>query len=308
VKTVSRGFFQGYWRAVRKFLLLALSPLLLANAAPIPVPVKAMLDAAIASGTEPEVTTVAKFARAAAPDSAAAIDALLDGWRRAVTAKHAAAVAAKADRWDGKVELGGFMTTGNSHDVGASGAIDVKRETRRWRHKLHLAVDYQRSAGVVSREHYLAGYEPNFKFSPRGYVYGSAQFESDHYLGYDERYSASLGAGYSAISRPGLKLDVELGPAFRQTSFSDHSNEGSAAARGSINLDWKLSKAVSLTQATSAYVEHYNSTVSSKTALNAKLLGPLAAQLSYGVQYESMPPVGGVTTDTTSRASLVYSF
>ena len=38
------------------------------------------------------------------------------------------------------------------------------------------------------------------------------------------------------------------------------------------------------------------------------LFGPLSAQLSYAVQYESMPPEGRRDTDTTSRASLVYSF
>jgi putative salt-induced outer membrane protein len=40
----------------------------------------------------------------------------------------------------------------------------------------------------------------------------------------------------------------------------------------------------------------------------AKLLGPLSAQVSYTVQYESMPPEGRVSTDTISRASLVYTF
>ena len=80
------------------------------------------------------------------------------------------------------------------------------------------------------------------------------------------------------------------------------------AARGSVDFDWKLSKTISLSQDASAYVQHYNSTVSSTTALSAKLIGPLAARFSYIVQYESMPPVGRVGTDTTSRASLAYSF
>jgi len=294
---------------MRPLPLLALSPLLLANApVPIPAQVQAMLEAATRAGNEAEVMTVAKYARTAAPDSVEAINALVDGWRKAIAAKQAAAKAAATDSWKGKVELGGFLTTGNTNDIGASAVVDVTRETKRWRHKLHFAADYQESAGVVSREHYLASYEPNFKFSSRGYVYGSAQYESDHYLGYDDRYAASLGAGYSAIREPTLKLDIEVGPAFRSTAFTDRTIESSPAARGSVNVDWQLSKSVSISEITSAYLQHYNSTVSSMTALKAKLIGPLAAQLSYGVQYESMPPVGGVTTDTTSRASLVYSF
>jgi putative salt-induced outer membrane protein len=294
---------------MRPLALFSLAPLLIAAApAPIPAPVKAMLDAAIVTGNEAEVATVAKYARAAAPEAIEAINLLVDDWHEAVATKKAEADSAASGIWKGKVELGGFATSGNTNDVGASTAIDVVRETKRWRHKLHLAADYQQSAGVVSREHYLASYEPNFKFGEHGYVYGSALYESDHYLGYDERYSASVGAGYSAIKQPRVTLDIEVGPAFRYTAFTDTTVESSAAARGSVNFGWKLTDAVSLSQVASAYLQHYNSTVSSTTAVKAKLIGPLAAQLSYGVQYESMPPVGRVTTDTTSRASLVYSF
>jgi len=281
-----------------------------AEPAPIPPPVKAMLDAAIASGNDAEIATVAKYARTAAPQSADAIAALVDGWHRDQAAKREAKIrdAGPLDLWRGKAELGGYVTTGNTRDVGASAALDLSRETLRWRHKLHFAADYQESAGLVSREHYLASYEPNFKFSPRGYVYGAAQYESDRFLGYSSRYSASFGAGYSAIKQSDLKLDVELGPAYRDTDFTDGSLESSVAARGSVAFDWKLSRAISFTQNASAYMQKVNSTVSSTTALNAKLIGPLAAKLSYAVQYESTPPVGRVGTDTTSRASLVYSF
>jgi putative salt-induced outer membrane protein len=75
-----------------------------------------------------------------------------------------------------------------------------------------------------------------------------------------------------------------------------------------VDLDWRLTPGLTLRQDASAYLQRYNSTVSSTTAMAAKLLGPLSAQLSYTVQYESMPPIGRVSTDTTSRASLVYTF
>lgn len=293
-------------------LILLAAPLLLANAepAPIPQPLKTMLDAAMASGNEAEVQTVAKYARAAAPDAANAIAAWVESWSKDRAAKREAALreAGPFDLWHGRAELGGYMTTGNTHDIGVSGAVDLSRETVRWRHKVHLAADYKESAGVVSREHYLAAYEPNFKFSPRGYVYGATQYEADRFLGYTSRYSASLGAGYSAIKEPGVSLDVELGPAYRDTSFTDGTTESSVAARGSVDFDWKLTRTISVSQDASAYVQHFNSTVSSTTALSAKLIGPLAARFSYVVQYESMPPLGRVGTDTTSRASLAYSF
>lgn len=298
--------------AALPFALPFALPLLVAAAAPAAIPpqLKAMLDAAIASGNEGEVATIVKYASAAAPDSAAAIAATADAWRAERKQSEEANMrsAGPLQLWKGRAEIGGSASTGNTRDIGLNAAVELDRESLRWRHKLRFAADYQESGGVASREHYLAAYEPNFKFSPRGYVYGAAQYESDRFLGYTSRYSASLGAGYSAVQQPGLKLDLELGPAYRSTAFTDATAERSVAARGSLDFEWHLTSAVSLSQDASAYVQHYNSSISSSTALNAKLIGPLAAKLSYVVQYESMPPIGRVGTDTTSRAALVYSF
>lgn len=292
--------------------LLVLAPLLLANAdpAPIPPPIKAMLDAAIASGDDGAVTTIVKYARVADPASGDAVFAVADAWRaqRAAVREAEIAGAGPLQLWAGRAELGGYLTTGNSDTAGGTALIDVQREGLRWRQKLRLQGDYQQSLGITTREHYLAAYEPNLKLDATRYIYGAAQFESGRFLGYEERYSLSAGAGYSAIRSPRVTLDLELGPAFRATSFTDGTAESSIAARGKFDLAFKLSPGLTLTQGASAYLQQLNSTVSSNTALAARLVGPLSAQLSYAVQYESTPPPGRRTTDTTSRAALVYSF
>lgn len=292
--------------------LLILAPLLLANAEPppIPAPIKAMIDAAIASGNDTEVATIVKYARTADPASGDAVLALATAWREEQAAQRHATLkqAGPLDLWSRRAELGGYLTTGNSETVGGTAVIDVQREGLNWRHKVRLQADYQESLGITTREHYLAAYEPNLKLSPRRYAYGAMQYESDRFLGYNDRYSLSAGAGYNAIQQPGLRLDLELGPAFRSTYFSDGTEEASLAARGKLDFSWQMTPSLSLTQAASTYIQKFNSTVSSSTGLSAQLLGPLAARLSYVVQYESMPPAGRKTTDTTSRASLVYSF
>jgi putative salt-induced outer membrane protein len=300
-------------RAMRLPLLFATAaPMLLANADPAPIPpqIKSMLDAAIASGNEGEIATIVKYASTAAPDSKEAIAKLANDWKKKRSDEKTAKIqdASFFELWSGRAELGGYISTGNSESEGVSAALALTRDGLNWRQKFKAQLDYQRSLGVTSREHYLAAWEPNWKVDDRSYVYGSAQFESDRFLGYTTRYSVSTGAGYSAIKGDRLKLDLELGPAYRATSFTDGDTERSIAARGSLDFAWKLSKGIQLTQNASAYVERYNSTVTGTTALNAKVLGPLSAQLSYNVQYESMPPEGRVTTDQISRAGLVYAF
>ncbi|MGK6320124.1 DUF481 domain-containing protein [Sphingomonas sp. DT-204] len=276
----------------------------------IPPVIRAMLQAAMESGNDSEVATVEKYARNASPENAREIAEITARWRN----ERNAAVTEKLRTSDfltllkGRIEVGGFLTTGNTENVGVTANVNLTREGYRWRHRLNLLAEYQESNGVTSREHYLASFEPNYKIDDRAYVYGAVQFESDRYLGYFERYSTSFGAGYSAIKSTNLSLDLEVGPAYRYTRFTDETRESNLGARGTVRFGWTLAPGMRLTQDASTYVQSANSTVTGRTALSARLFGPLSAQLSYDVAYESRPPEGQVNTDTTSRASLVYTF
>ncbi len=285
-------------------------PIQQAQPVTIPVELKAMLDAAIASGNEGEVDTLVKYANLTKIPAAPAMARIAQAWKndRYASAQQRLREADFLSLIKGRAEVAAFQQGGNSDNVGVSAKVEVTREGLRWRHKWMAQADYQESFGVVSRERYVAAYEPNYKVDDRLYFYGAAQFEADRFLGYTSRYSASVGAGYTPIKRTGMSLEVELGPAFRRTDFIDQTLENNIAARGSVDFDWQLSPSLSFRQDASAYLQSANSTISSVSALSAKVLGPLQMQLSYVVQYESQPPVGRVSTDTTSRASLVYAF
>jgi putative salt-induced outer membrane protein len=291
---------------VRRLSPLLFAPFLLANAPDpqsvmIPETIRAMLDAALEAGNEADVNTIAKYARAADPLSGDAVLAIAEKWKVIRQASF-------LDLWSGKAEVGGYLTTGNSDTAGGTAVLDLNREGLRWRHKFHAQADYQSNLNITTREHYLASYEPNYKIDDRAYVYGVGQYEGDRFLGYYNRYSTSIGAGYSVIKTAGTKLDLELGPAYRHTEFTDDTVQSSLAARGTANFSIRILSGLSVSQVASAYVQRFNSTLSGTTSINAKLIGPLSAALSYSVQYESEPPIGSVSTDTTSRASLVYSF
>jgi len=281
-----------------------------AAGAMIPENIRAMLDAAIESGNDGDVSTIVKYARSADPLSGDAVLAIAEKWRADRAAAREATIrqAGFLNLWRGRAEIGGFVSTGNSEIAGGTAVLDANREGLQWRHKFHAQADYQESLGTTTREHYLLSYEPNYKFDDRAYVYGQSSFESDRFLGYDDRLAVSSGLGYSAIKNAGVQLDLEIGPGYRYTSFTDDSIQSSITGRASVDFRWRLLSGLSLTQNTVAIAQRFNSTVASTTGVNAKLLGPLSAKLSYYVQYESQPPVGRRTTDTTTRASLVYSF
>ncbi|QIG81937.1 DUF481 domain-containing protein [Sphingosinithalassobacter tenebrarum] len=269
-----------------------------------------MLEAAMEAGDESGVATIVKYTKAAAPESAEEVARIANEWNtaRRRSAERRLRHSDFLDLVKGKIELAGYRSTGNTRNIGLNGSIGLRREGFRWRHKLRLQADYQESLGVTTRERYLAAYEPNFKIDDRGYVYGAAQFESDRFSGFDERYSLSAGLGYTPIKQPGMTLELELGPAFRQTRYTDDTSEGYVGARGSLDFHWKLSPSIHFRQNASAYVQTANSTLSSETSFSFRVLGPLSAKLSYNLQYESDPASNRESTDTTTRAGLVVDF
>ena len=293
----------------------------------IPPPVLAMIDAAVATGDDTKVRTIVDLAKATNPAVAAQIDAIYTEFsqgkteeRRLAEAKRLAAIrdAGVLENWKGRAELGGFRQTGNSSNVGLSAGLNLKREGIDWSHQLRANADYQRSAGVTSREKYFASYEPRYQIGADLFTYGLAQFESDRFQGFDARYALSAGVGYQALKRSDLNLAVKAGPALRHTEFTSGESDTRLAGLLGLDFDWTIADGVKLTQDTNLVAEtggqatvifdSRNTTLALVTGLEARLTGALSTRLSYAIDYQSDPQPGRVGTDTLSRVTFVYGF
>ncbi len=296
-------------------------------AASLPDPVRAMIDAAIATGDVKKVDTIIELAKATNPDEVEVIDALQADFRT-----QQATLAAKRkeeeerkirsaglfDRWKGKGEIGGFRSTGNTDTLGLTGAVALDRKGVDWRHKLNVRVDYQRSGGRTTREKYFAAYEPRYDIHDTMFAYGLAQFESDRFQGYDARYALSGGLGAKLVDSPSLDLSIKAGPALRVTESTDGSNDVRLAGLVGLDFDWRITDRLKLTQTTNAVTEtggaavaiinSRSTTLNLVTGIEAKVSDRLSTRFSYAIDYNSNPPVGKMTTDTISRFSFVYGF
>ena len=296
-------------------------------AASLPDPVRAMVDAALATGDESKVRTVIAIARTTNPDDTAELDAILATFSTRLAARKAEEAAAREaelrsagvfENWAGKGEFGGFRTTGNSSNTGISAGLAVERKGVKWRHKLTGRMDYQRAGRVTTREQYLGRYEPNYNVSPDVYVYALAQGERDRFQGYDGRYAVSGGMGFKALKDKEVQLSLKAGPAFRHTTFTDGRDESRLAGLIGVDFGWNITDTLKLTQTTNAVaetggsalaiVDARNTTIDLLTGLNAKISGKLSARVSYSYQYDSNPPRGAVGTDTLTRMTLIYDF
>lgn len=296
-------------------------------AAELPPPVRAMIDAAIATGDEAKVRTVIELAKATNPGDAAEIDTIDAAFRaekaeqkRLAEESRLAAIrtAGVFDRWKGRGEIGGSRATGNSPSLGLAAGLDIKREGIDWSHHLTGRADYQRTNGVVTREKYFAAYEPRHQIGVDLFAYGLGQFERDTIQGYDARYAVSLGLGYQALKQPDLNLSLKAGPALRSTVSTNGETDTRIAGLLGLDFDWTIADGVKLTQdtnfvaetggAATVIIDSRSTTLALVTGLEAKITGKLSSRFSYQVDYDSEPPAGKVSTNTISRVTLVYGF
>ena len=277
-------------------------------ASPIPKAIQAMLEAA---GQDPaKLAVIAEVAKATHPEAAAEIDAQVAKLNTARTEAREARLAEQRffDGWSGQGEAGGFTSSGNTSVTGISLGLGLTKTTRKAVHNLRGQFDWQKDRGVVTRERVLGSYEGNFNLTPRLYSLATLSYERDRFSGFNSRYAGSLGLGYRLFSGPRMKLALEAGPAIRQTAFTNGTDETSVAARGGLTARWQMTPAIVLTENASVYYESFNTSFASLTALTARINGALSARLSFQVNTESNPPAGRRTSDTTSRATILYNF
>ncbi|WP_028056221.1 DUF481 domain-containing protein [Sphingobium bisphenolivorans] len=289
---------------------LASSPALANYPVLLPPPVREMLEAAIANGNETEIATVAKIAKQTNPGAVDEIQRMVKSWKERTKATEETVIreARFTELWTGRVEAGGFRSTGSTSEIGISAKAEIKRAGIQWSHKLTASADYRRANGVTSRERYLASYEPRYEFDTRGFAYGLSQFERDTSIGYDERYTASAGIGYKVIVSGPLDLSLDAGPSVRHAAYVTGERETKLGARGSLDLVWRLAPNLAFKQVASAYAESDVYTLNSLTSLETKVNSRLSAAFSHNVQYESETLLSARDFDTLSRLTLTYDF
>ena len=296
-------------------------------AAQIPPDVQAMIDAAMATGDAKKIETVIELAKQTQPDSADEIEAIAGAWREERAEAQRLAEAKKQeeireaglfDMWSGEGQVGAFLSTGNSDDMGLSLAVNLKREGIRWSHALRATADFQRSSGVTSREQFLAAYEPRFQMGDNIFAYGLTQYERDRFQGFYNRYAVSVGVGYKLLDSDSATLSVKAGPAFRVTERTNGERISRLAGLFGADFDWRLADRVTFTQDANAVaetgteallvVDSANTTLNLTSGIDFKVSDRLRSRLTYNIEYDSNPGPGAETTDTLTRFSLVYGF
>lgn len=286
-------------------------------AAQLPASVYELAATAWKAEDEAALKAVFKLARTAWPTAVAQTDALEAEYAARSAEKAARIARAHADRlaaaspfdnWKGTIELGGAWSTGSTDLLALYGALKLEREGLRWQHRLFGKVDFQKSDGSTTADRYNLGWQPGYNFSENMFTYGLGQFEHDQFLGFSARYTLSTGIGVVLASEPGPKLSLTGGPAVRHTDYIGKRTANEPAGRAALAFRWKVTPTLALAQDASVFFESDTTSALSTTAVETALFPKLKARLSWEVQYEQTELADHAPIDTTSRATLVYSF
>lgn len=288
-----------------------------AHAEPIPDSIAAMIHAAADTGNAVTLKTVADLAKKTNPNSVKEIDELSSGLQKQADDKQVAKVRTQKpwQGWKGQGQAGLTNTTGTTETTGISLGLNLVRNGIKWRHTVIASANYARQNGVTTANQHAISYQMDYKLNDRFFVMGLVSWEGDRFSGFERRFSETLGAGYTVVKTPTMKLDLTAGPALRQTRYvpgyvftSTGYDDGRLAGRAGLDYSWTIRPGVVFTENATYYGQTGDSTLTANTALTMKVFGRLSVQAGFLVDHETQPPIGLAKTNTTSRLTFVYGF
>ena len=211
--------------------------------------------------------------------------------------------------WSGEMDLGASRVTGNTESAEFNFRTKLKHEATTWRNEGRFQFDFGDDDNVTNERSFLFSFETNYKLTPRFYLFGFIAYEDDAFSGFAFRTIETVGVGYGLIRLSDLSLDVEAGAGARQTKIEGtYDTENEAVGRFDGVFAWQLSEHADLRDETTIILGEERTTFGSTVALTSAIMDRLAVRLSFNVQHETNVEPGTEETDTTTKASLVYSF
>lgn len=217
--------------------------------------------------------------------------------------------------WKGSnARLGALINTGNTDSSDLAAALNLFYQRDRWKNTTELSTQFSRDSGETTAESYRAKDQLQYSFtkSRKNYIYTMFDYLQDKFAAYQHQGAASIGYGREIVTTDQWQVSVEAGPGMRY-SKADGSTDAHKEFifNTAANAVWQLMENLAFKQQLEYDIGSSYNYFQSLTSLTNQLIGHLATELSYRVQYYSSIPPGSSNTqktDTTTNISLVYTF
>jgi putative salt-induced outer membrane protein len=152
------------------------------------------------------------------------------------------ALPAQAD-WQGKGELGGVLTRGNTDTKSLNARLDMTKDTEQWKHTAGFSVLRSTNDDVTSADRWELRGESDYRLTERSFLFGALRYEDDRFTDFDYKGTAAFGYGYKFIDTGPTKLDGRLGVGYRRSELrTSGDTEDDAILRGAVDFAHQLTE------------------------------------------------------------------
>lgn len=215
---------------------------------------------------------------------------------------------AQAGELYGSGELGFFRASGNSETENLNAAGSLGYYTQPWNHLFGITAYTASEDGEDNAEEYQLNLKSEYSLSEISYLFGNLEYERDEFGGVFERTSETFGYGRTLLDLERHKLVAEIGAGLRQIEFQDGEEENGAIGRGAGKYTWKISDNADFSEELLVESGGDNTLTESITTLKLRIIGNLAAKISYRIEHNSEVPDDQENTDTFLTFTLSYEF
>ncbi len=225
-----------------------------------------------------------------------------------------AAWGAASDTWKGRAELAYTRTSGSSETEAMAGSLEGTAEAGNNRYAVKGSGLYGKTDGRASASRWTAQGRYERLLTRRLFVFASAEYLKDTFSGYDARVAVGPGVGCDVLKSPGHELKVRISGLYNYDNFSASSEDSETYASGKIaaSYEWRVSEQVGFRQLLDYSVSAEDTKVyfiNSETGLTVRVSNALAIGVTYGLNYQNVPPGPDAEhLDTTFTTSLVVGF
>ena len=218
--------------------------------------------------------------------------------------------------WEGELELGLLVTTGNTEETNLNGGFNLTRDWQTWRTQYEADALYSRSEDITTAERYRGAAQADYKLDERQFLFLRGSYEDDRFSGYDFQSSATTGYGNRVWEQnENSFLELSAGLGYRYDRLEEPDSDGNnaddeAIARLAARLDYELTPTSLFRQelGTEVGLEENNVVTISETSIQADFLTAFALKAAYRMKHNSDAPAGSESLDTETSFTLLYAF
>ncbi len=211
----------------------------------------------------------------------------------------------------GSLGLSYIATSGNSDTSSLGIEATVKRKPDPWGIEISALVFRAEKDGDKTAERAFGRARGQRALSGSWDLFAGASVERDRFAGIDLRAVAEAGVTYKALTGPEHELAFDVGATFTKEERLNAKDRTFAGALAGVTYAYVISESAKITERLMFY-PNFDETddwrLSSETAAQAALSKRFALKLGFILRYDHVPPPGFDTTDTTTTASVVWSF